>query len=41
MSCPSLEWHYRVQQERREDMRRDVVRWRLLKQVERPSVLVR
>ena len=41
MSCPSLEWHYRVERERREDMRRDVVRWRLLKQVARPSVLIR
>jgi hypothetical protein len=36
-----LEWHYRVERERREDMRRDVVRWRLLKQVEQPSVLIR
>lgn len=41
MSCRNLEWHYRVEWERRQDMRRDVVRWHLLKQVERPSLLTR
>ncbi len=41
VSYGNLEWHYRVEWERREDMRRDVVRWRLLKQVERPSMLTR
>ena len=37
----NLEWHYRVEWERRQDMLRDVVRWRLLKQAGRPSLLTR
>jgi hypothetical protein len=37
----NLEWHYRVEWERRQDMRRNAVRWRLLKQAGQPSLLTR